>query len=380
MKSLAATLLLLLFGLCSEAVLRVPIHQSPYSSAQLDLQRRPCTSAIGTKEHIDTSNLISRNEGVLIHLGYDSVGNITIGTPPQNFSVLFDTGSAFFWVFSSECNCGNHHEYNHSKSSTYVPDGRNYSAGFLSQDTITVGKITVGKQTFGERTLFSSTGYDGVIGMAYPSLSIQNVTPVFYNMIAEGLVKKPVFGFYFKKPKSFDTFEDGFGELTLGASDPNRFTGHLNYVPVDNRTYWQIRMDGIKIGGHSESEVCSEGCEAVVDTGTWLISGPTDEIDRLNKQLGAQLNQFLNVYLFPCGEVESLPTVSLSIGGKEYPLHHRDYVITFSNSVLTVCVSGFQYGSPVKNPPWILGVMFMTVYYTEFDVGNNRVGFATAKD
>ena len=374
-------LLLLLLGLCSEAVLRVPVHghHRPNSSYyQLDLQAGLHTRKmqVPADRAYPSSTADDPMPGKLIRLSYGSVGNISIGTPPQNFSVLFDTGSSFLWIPSSECNCGKHHEYNHSELSTYVPDGRNFSFGFLSQDTVAVGSATVKHQTFGEGLAFFASSYDGIIGLAYPSLSVQNVTPVFYNMIAEGVVKKPVFGFYFKKPKSFDTFEGGYGELVLGASDPSRFVGHLNYVPVDNKTFWQIRMDGIKIGGRFESEACFGGCEAVVETGDWVFTGPTDEIDKLNLQLGAQLNQFFNLYFFVCHQVETLPTVSLVISGKDYPLHPRDYVISFDDQ--QVCLSGFQYGSPVKNPPWILGVMFMTVYYTEFDVGNNQVGFATA--
>ncbi|GKE63389.1 aspartic proteinase oryzasin-1-like protein isoform X3, partial [Tanacetum coccineum] len=54
-------------------------------------------------------------------------GEIGIGSPPQVFSVVFDTASANLWVPSSQCllsaSCFYHSKYKSSQSSTYKANG-----------------------------------------------------------------------------------------------------------------------------------------------------------------------------------------------------------------------------------------------------------------
>lgn len=62
-------------------------------------------------------------------------GTIEIGTPPQEFTVIFDTGSSNTWVPSKKCHslaCYLHNRYDSSDSETYEKDSREFAIRYGS--------------------------------------------------------------------------------------------------------------------------------------------------------------------------------------------------------------------------------------------------------
>ncbi|NXF32490.1 PEPC protein, partial [Nyctibius bracteatus] len=142
-------------------------------------------------------------------------GEISIGTPPQNFLVLFDTGSGNLWVPSTSCQtpaCENHSRFNPSQSSTFSGINATYTLtyGFgdvsvaLGYDTVTIQNIVVSSQEFGlsldEPTRpFYYLDFDGILGMSYPGVGISGYNSLMQNMLQQNQLSEPIFSFYYSR-------------------------------------------------------------------------------------------------------------------------------------------------------------------------------------
>jgi len=307
-------------------------------------------------------------------------GPITIGTPPKTFNVIFDTGSANLWVPDTKCGlaCLAKSKYDNTKSSTYKANGTVFKimygsgpvSGVLSADTVNMGGNVAPLQTFAEINDVKGLGlgyalgkFDGILGMAFQNISVDHIPTVFQTLVKSGAVKENLFAFYLGNNKP--------GELTLGGTDSAHYTGDLTYVPVTSDTYWETKLDGLKFG--SKSATTAE--KVILDTGTSILAGPSADVKALASQAGATpLPTNPNEYTIDCSKAASLPDLTVTMGGKDFALKGSDYIINAGGE----CLFGFTgIDIPAPNGPlWIMGDVFIRKFYTVFDVGGNRLGFA----
>ncbi|XP_057539710.1 aspartic proteinase-like isoform X2 [Amaranthus tricolor] len=274
------------------------LHNAIRSAKKLGIHEADFKGLFARAAEKHTENIYLKN-----YMNTQFVGEIGIGTPAQKFSVIFDTAITYVWIPSSKCNsskaCEFHSKYNSSNSSTYTKIGTPHEiiygteakiSGILSQDYVQVGGLHVKDQLLFEAIVEESqtlilAKFDGVVGLAYPDKS-NGLAPLIWNTMAEqGLLRKNMFSIWFNpNPEA----EIG-GEIVFGGVDPNHFKGEHTYVPVtpNQNGIWQIEIGEFFIGEHS-SGYCQEGCAAVLDSGSPLLSGPTAIVIEINHAIGGK--------------------------------------------------------------------------------------------
>jgi hypothetical protein len=368
---LVAVLLLGCLALSALADFRVPLQKIKRSAAEerariMRAKERAVQKYLGGSNPVDTFK------------NYDDVeyiGNVTIGTPGQSFRVVFDTGSANLWVPGVSCNdygCQGKAKYNSKKSSTYQSNGESISIqygtgsmdGFLDADNVGIAGTTVAGQVFGEATdladFFNGQPMDGILGLAYPAIAADYVTPVFDTMISQKLVSQPIFGVFLDSNPG-----DRESAIDFGTIDSSKFSGSLQYEPVQSQDYWTVKLTEFSVNGNDVSGCKNgggSGCSAIVDTGTSLIIGPTEAVNNLNINVDPG-----------CSGIDQLPTITIKMKKLTFKLPPKYYVIKYEGQ----CAFGIQGADGL--PFWILGDTFIRAYYTLFDRGQNQIGFAPVK-
>ena len=119
-----------------------------------------------------------------------------------------------------------------------------------------------------------------------------------------------------------------------------------------------------------------------------FIYVPASIIKEINQAINASEKTFgssnlEHIFYLPisnCSKegILSLPTITLSIGGRDFDFEGKDYAYKSGQN----CQSAFRSLIVPESSNWELGNPFMRKYYTVFDLGNAsrnpRVGFANS--
>ncbi|CCO37027.1 hypothetical protein RSOLAG1IB_11901 [Rhizoctonia solani AG-1 IB] len=310
-------------------------------------------------------------------------GTVTIGTPGQSFLIDFDTGSADLWVPSSSCKtsgCSPHKKYSASASSTSASKSGTFSiqygdgstaSGPIYSDTVTVGGLSATGQYFSpvtsESSSFASDPEDGIMGLAFKSISSIGQPTIIDNLYSQGKISAPTFSFRLATTGS---------ELYLGGANTAKYTGSITYAALTSKTYW------LTTGSSSVGSTVGYSGAMIIDSGTTIIVGPTASISSWWSKVSGAAACSTSVcgttgyYTYLCA---SPPTVSFTFNGAKFTIPSSDFNLGTIDNAGTRCVGAIVGTSGVPDNAWIVGDTLMKQTYTVFDQANSRVGFATPR-
>jgi saccharopepsin len=230
---------------------------------------------------------------------------IEIGTPPQQFKVIFDTGSSNLWVQSSLCKtpgCLQHKGFDHTKSKSFrkfilnangsgvsnvpifsIKYGTGKISGEFVKDKVSIAGLVLPDQVFGltykeEGFAFMNVPFDGILGLSFPTFNTKiinsnNAVPFFDNAISKKILKHNIFSIYLSEDLDRSS-------ITFGSVDKANMLSNFTFVDVVSATYWEIDIMDIVIGNYS-TNFCNlmrektGKCGVAIDSGTSLFAGPT---------------------------------------------------------------------------------------------------------
>ncbi|KAI1824507.1 acid protease [Xylaria intraflava] len=331
---------------------------------------------------------------------YQWYSTISIGTPPQNLTVLWNTGFSDLVIPRNNCTtCGTtHRTFDPTSSSTFAE--AEYGDVFLSflrsenstplaspelahcnlvYDRVAIGGLAQSSQAIvlcDEYTpSLASMPIDGIIGLAPYGTSGTGERPFFWNLWKTHQLNYPVFSLY------LPAREESGAQITLGDVDTTKYVGPITTLSLDPRHYsewgtWVHHFNGIHVNGQRLPRSLSGNLEsqeppfteaaAILDTSAAFIQVPDyatarDLYGSLSSEIkpidtaGAAGNVYINV---------TLPQTAFNLG--EYPGQPG------------ICQAVFVHNAYHDDfgPYWVLGSPLLKTYYTVWDGLKLEVGWA----
>lgn len=320
-------------------------------------------------------------------------GNLSVGTPSQNVTVVFDTGSSDLEFSSTQCGeaCANQILFDPSKSSTFVTTGKNTTLYFSTgvgvtpvvpaicwlkveegRDTVSVGELSVSNVTLftivNQSASFDVDPFSGIQGMS------SRAQGFFAGLISQGLPS--MFGMYLT-PRSV-----GGAELTIGGYDSSKFSGNVTYSNIVSKQggFWELPSSGIYVNNQT-SPILQQPQSVIFDSGTSNIVFDTNITEAMYSLISPDIQPYANepgAYGIACDDIANLSGI---IDVTFTAQNGERYNLTIPSSELNVgpfadnsshCQTLINAYDGIR----ILGGSLLKHYYSVWDIGDQRLGFA----
>ncbi len=350
------------------------------------------------------------------------VGTIGVGTPPQDVTVVFDTGSSDIWVPSVKCSscptsATHTTPFNPDASSTYKATMKNalwgtsdqksfylhYGSGSVSglvcEESLTLNHIRLEGVSIGEAidedSTMASFDMDGIFGLAFEGIAAMTRPSPLRVMQEQHPDLTAGFSMYLSSDPSethkmsFITF-GGYDLDVVGQDAVFYYTplvrGHSATNTESGLTYWTVQLRGFEVGLARESidsmddfygqgikiSMCKyQKCFAIVDSGTSGIAIPDHYFDgAVSAAMQGVKHCSKSTLVCKFAKPQDFPVLAISLAPNNvFPLLPTDYL----TCTRFECMLRFQ---RTDGSLWILGDAFIGAYYAFFDASNLRIGFA----
>jgi hypothetical protein len=309
-------------------------------------------------------------------------GAVWVGTPPQKYNVLFDTGSGNLVLPGVACKdtaCQLHHRYNpKASSSAWVHDGdaeqpskqlQMFGLGDQSDVSVAFGSGAVAAQmvtdkmclakdagctkldmlmSTEESTVFATLGADGVLGLGFPDLAVTGQFSALSALSERGALPKNMFSVALAETGSHGSM------ITFGGYREDQIEGKLSWAStVDASGYWVVN---VAVRGENELP----GSRAVIDTGSSVVAAPAAAVKLLKET-----------------KCEKAPDLYFEVDGAKLKLPAKAYRPACDTMLLApLDEAATADTADVLSDAWVLGDPFLRHFVTVFDVDGHRVGFA----
>lgn len=366
----------------------------------------PVSGRTGHNSHPCT---LGNYDNVQYHLQIQ-VGQTCSGEPGQSFQVVPDTGSSDLWIPAANCTrCKAHTAKFHLEESctakqlgdriTFRYGDGTVAVGGSFIDTVEIGDLKVSEQFLIQVDKMESDTHmksDGILGLAHHYVSDQGSRGrTFMSTLFREHPELPqMFSFYLtgntEKPSKI-VFGDPDLERHSKEQEFRYGKGYyMTHTDLWLTSVWSIGWSGtgVEVSFPDRGTI---GSPVLIDSGSSLIVLAPDIYDRLITELRWRFTncrelteqQIITCDCPPANDLSRIPSLVINIideNDHQFALcmSPDEYILESMDPLngRSACVPALQKGSTTQPVPLIFGMTFMRSFYTNFDIGKQRIGFA----